>query len=325
MNIAVAFNYHNEEKYGLVSNEFDSPETMTIVRKAIESAGHRVVFIEADVDFYPRLKALKDLGEVDLVFNYSVGIYGRGREVHVPAICEMLRVPFGSSDTLATAFCQDKARAKDIMNFHGIKAPDYQLFFSPEDRLTKKINYPVIVKYVYQGSSIGLTDNRGVVMNDEELLARVKFLYETFPQTIMAEEYIGGREFTVGFYGNLPAVTFFPLVEILPTPCQSKNVWVFNSHKQPVATNIPIAQEIKDEIYAACRAIVEIFELKDWGRIDLRVNEKDNHPYIIEINNCAHLSSVSVYHEGAVAIGISHDELIINMLNAALKRNNLLK
>ena len=325
MNIVIAFNYFNEAKYGIVSNEFDSPETIGIVKRAIESQGHRAILVEADVDFYPRLKALKDLGEVDMVFNYSVGIYGRARETHVPAICEMLQVPFSSSDTLSTAFCQDKAMAKDIMNFHGVKAPDYQLFYSPADRLTKKLNYPVIVKYVYQGSSIGLTDDKGVVMSDEELSARVKFLYETFPQTIMAEEYISGREFTVGFYGNLPDIKFFPLVEILPTDRQNQAVWVFNSNDQPVSTEISIASEIKDEIYAACHKIIQVFELKDWGRIDLRVDAIDNHPKIIEVNNCAHLSSISVYYEGARALGLGHEELIINMLNAALRRNNLIK
>jgi len=320
--IVVTFNYHNE-KYGFVSAEFDTPETISLIKTDIEKLGHKVYLVEADENFYENLKKLKEKNEVDLVFNYSVGIYGRGRETHIPAFCEMLRIPCASSDAITTAFCQDKAKANDLLNYYGIKAPNHQLFKDPEEKLNKKINFPLIIKYVYQGSSIGLKDNKGVVNNELELYQRIKLLYKESPQTIMAEEYIKGREFTVGFYGNYPNVTFFPLVEMLPTKNQDPNIWVFNSHLQPVLNNVSIDKKIKEKIYKTIRKVVEIFELKDWGRIDLRVREKDSEVYILEINNCAHLSKTSVYFAGAKALGLSHEQLIVNMLNSALKRYNL--
>lgn len=321
--IVVTFNYHNE-KYGFVSDEFDTPETIELIKTAIEKLGHKVYLIEADENFYENLKKLKEKNEVDLVFNYSVGIYGRGRETHIPAFCEMLRIPCASSDAITTAFCQDKAKANDLLNYYGIKAPNHQLFKDPEEKLNKKLNFPLIVKYVYQGSSIGLKDNKGVVNNELELYQRIKLLYKELPQTIMAEEYIKGREFTVGFYGNYPSVTFFPLVEMLPTKNQDPNIWVFNSHLQPVLNNVSMDEKIKEKIYKITEKIVEIFGLKDWGRIDLRVRDKDNEIYILEINNCAHLSKKSVYFTGAQVLGISHEQLIANMLNSALKRYNLI-
>jgi D-alanine-D-alanine ligase len=322
MNIVVTFNYHNKEKYGLVSEEFDTPETVDVIKNAISKAGHQVFLVEADEEFYPKLKELKVKEQIDLVFNYSVGIYGRSRETHIPAMCEMLQLPYASSDVLSTALCQDKARAKDVLLHYGIKTSVYQLFRTGDEEIDKNLPYPLIVKYVYQGSSIGLTDNKAVVYNENELRARVKLLLKEINQPIMAEEYIKGREFTVGFYGNLPEVTFFPLVEIKPLADQNPDNWVFNSHNQPVENKVVVEKEVEDRIYEMCRKIIDVFELRDWGRIDLRV--RDGQPYIVEINNCAHLSSISVYLNGAYAMGLSHEQTIINMFNAALKRYNLL-
>lgn len=323
LQIVLAFNYHNKKKYGLVSDEFDTPETIELIKKAVESQEYKVYLIEGDENFYSKIKNLKEKNKVDFVFNYSVGIYGRSREAHIPAICEMLRIPYGASDVLTTALCQDKVRAKELLSYYGIKTPPHQLFRTPNEKLVKRLNFPLIVKYVYQGSSIGLKDGKSVVNSEAELYKRLKSLYQAFPQTIIAEEYIKGREFTVGFYGNLPSLTFFPLVEMKPTKDQNPNNWVFNSRNQPVFNKVSIDLSIKEKIYGICKKIIEIFELRDWGRIDLRV-EEDNEVYILEINNCAHLSTKSVYFMGAKALGLTHNQLIARMLNSTLKRYNLI-
>jgi len=322
--VVLTFNYHNKRKYGPVSAEFDTHNTVNRIKRAIEKQGHQVYLVEGDENFYSEVKTLKEKNKVDFVFNYSVGIYGRSRETHIPAICEMLKIPYGSSDVLTIALCQDKARAKELLNHHRIKTPRHQLFKSPEEKLVKNLEFPLIVKYVYQGSSIGLKDDKAVVNNETELYQRVQLLFKKFSQFVMAEEYISGQEFTVGFYGNPPNVTFFPLVEIKPTKNQNPNNWVFNSHDQPVSNKVSSDPKIEKKIYKICKKIIEIFELRDWGRIDLRVKEKDVGIYILEINNCAHLSTQSVYFEGAKSLGLSHEQLIVNMLNAALARYNLI-
>lgn len=324
LKIVLTFNYHNKKKYGDVSDEFDTPETIDLIKKTIEKQGYEVYLIEGDENFYQKIKELKEKNKVDFVFNYSVGIYSRSRETHIPAFCEMLQIPYGSSDVLSTALCQDKARTKDLLFYYNIKTPDYQLFKTPQEKLIKNLKFPLIVKYVYQGSSIGLKDNKGIVNNEIELYQRVQLLQKVLDQPVIAEEYIQGREFTVGFYGNFPNLTFFPLVEIMPTKNQNLNNWVFNSHQQPISNKVIIDSKIKEKIYKISKKIIKIFELRDWGRIDLRVSDIDNEIYILEINNCAHLSTKSVYFEGAKALGLTHEQLIINMLNSALKRYNFL-
>jgi D-alanine-D-alanine ligase len=321
MNIVIACNYYNAEKYGRVSEEFDNPETINSIKKVIEGLGHQVTLIEGDEDFYPRLKELKDKKVIDLVFNYSVGIYGVSRETHVPAMCEMLQIPYASSDVFATALCSDKAKAKDLLTYYGIKTPQHQLFKAGDEPLAIKLNFPVIVKYVYQGSSIGIDDDQGVVENEEQIHQRIKKLYQEIQQPIIVEEYILGREFTVGFYGNYPKITFFPFVELLPLENQNKERWIFNSWDQPTSNQVEVEELIKNKIYDICRKIIKEFDLRDWGRIDFRV--KDDDPYVLEINNCAHLSTNSVYFDGAEALGLNYEQLITNMLNSALERYNL--
>lgn len=320
LKIVLTFNYHSEKKYGLVSREFDTPETIGHIKNAIKKNGHNVHLIEADENFYPKLKKLKNKRNVDFVFNYSVGIYGRGRETHVPAICEMLQIPYSASDILSTALCQDKPRSKDILIYHNIKTARYQLFKTPDDNFQGSLDFPVIVKYAYQGSSMGLTDDKGIVHNKKKLLERVKALFGLYPSPVIAEEYIGGREFTVGFYGNYPKITFFPLVEMMARKEQDQKEWVANSSNQPRFVCRDLKNHLKEKIYKTCQKIVEIFELRDWGRIDLRIADKNNEIYILEINNCAHLADTCVYYLGARGMGLSHEGLIINMLNSALSR-----
>ena len=317
LKIVLTFNYHDKEKYGYVSDEFDSKETISLIKKAIENVGHQVALVEADEDFYGRVKELKEQGKVDFVFNYAVGIYGRSRETHVPAMCEMLRIPYSASDVLTTAICQDKARANDLLNFYGIKTPAHQIFVNPEEKLSKKLHFPLIIKYNYQGSSIGLKDNEAIANNEDDLKKRIKHLLK-FPQPVLVEEYIDGREFTVGFFGNFPEIHFFSLVEILPSNKQKEGNWVFNSRKQPVSNEVSIDKNLKNKIYEICSKTIKNFELKDWGRIDLRVKNKE--VYILEVNNCAHLSKRSVYFEGAKTLKLTHKKLITNMLNGSLKR-----
>ena len=324
MNIVLTFNYHNKDKYGIVSEEFDTPETIDNIKKAVEQLGHTVFLIEADENFYGALKRLKDQGKVDFVFNYAVGIYGRSREAHIPAICEMLQIPYSASDVLSTALCEDKGRSKEILEYHNIPTPAFQIFRSPDEQFTQSLDFPLIIKYAYQGTSIGLEDEKAVVRDVEEMKGRIHFLYNLFPQNVIVEEYISGREFTVGFYGNHDDLVLFPLVEIHPSSNQKKENWIFNSRQQPVTSDVIIDSQAKDLIYDLVKKIIDVFELRDWGRVDLRFDEHLNQPYILEINNCAHLSLTSVYYEGAKAYGLSHSQLIQNMLNSALRRYDML-
>ena len=111
--------------------EYDPPETIDAIRNAIESLGHEVVPLEANSELPQRLSESK----VDLVFNIAEGLSGRNREAQVPALCELVGIPYTGSDSATLALALDKALAKRILRQHGILTPEFQVMVSGREKL----------------------------------------------------------------------------------------------------------------------------------------------------------------------------------------------
>ncbi|MGC8732131.1 MAG: D-alanine--D-alanine ligase family protein, partial [Halothiobacillaceae bacterium] len=189
--------------------EYDSPETIETLKKALESGGHEVLLLEADESIAEKLRHARP----DLVFNIAEGLRGLYRESHVPAICEMLGIPYTGSDPLTLALCLDKARAKQILIYHGLVTPRAQIFWDVHDPLSPDLHFPLIVKLLREGSSMGLTPDS--VADDEEAMRRqVARLLTTYHEPVLVEEFIVGREFTVPIVGNRPP-RLLPIIETL--------------------------------------------------------------------------------------------------------------
>ena len=189
--------------------ELDCTQTIHVLRDAIASHGHEVVLIEADEDAYGRLRT----SGVDLVFNIAEGVRGEDREAQIPAMLEMLGIPYTGSGPLSLALCLHKAKTKELLSWHGIPTPAFQVWHRPDEPLSDALAYPLIVKLLHEGSSMGLS-YASVVETGEALRGRVKYLRETYQQPILVEQFIEGREFTVPILGNSPARAL-PVTEVL--------------------------------------------------------------------------------------------------------------
>ena len=165
-------------------------------RKAIEGYGHQVVPLEATGDF-PR--ALMTSG-VDIVFNMAEGIRGRNREAQVPSLCELLGIPYTGSDPATLSLCLDKGLGKRILREQGIDTPAFQVLVTGREKL-RTFRYPVIVKPNAEGTSKGITKN-SVVDDEAGVRAAARELIDRYDQPALVEEYIIGREFTVGLLGE---------------------------------------------------------------------------------------------------------------------------
>ena len=296
--------------------EYDAPETIQALSGAIESQGHVVVPLEATPDFPRALLA----ANVDVVFNIAEGMAGRSREAQVPSLCELLGVPYTGSDSATLSICLDKSLAKRLLV--DVDTPAFQVLVTGRERM-RPLRYPVIVKPNQEGTSKGITDKS--VCDDEAEVRRVaRDLIDRYGQPALVEEYVFGRELTVGLLGErrprvLPPmeVVFLSQTERPVYDYQCKQDW-----QKHVRYECP-AKLTKDELRAverACRATFMTLGCRDVARIDLRLTP-DGRVYVIEVNPLPGLtpdfSDLCLISNGA---GMDYRTLIGEILSGGIKR-----
>ena len=177
--------------------EYDAPETIDAIREALEHYGHVTLF-EADAELPRHLMQTP----VDLVFNIAEGVAGRNREAAVPALCELMGIPYTGSDAATLSIALDKALSKRVLLQHEILTAEFQVMETGRERLSSKLKFPLIVKPNQEGSSKGVSASASVCDNEESLRAVVRELIDRYRQPALIEVYIPGREFTVGLLGD---------------------------------------------------------------------------------------------------------------------------
>ena len=191
--------------------EFDQVETVEAVRRAIESDGHEVHFLKGDHTLPERLAE----GRPDICFNMAEGLRGDGREAQVPALLELLGIPYTGSRVVTNAISLDKTQTKRIWRESGLPTAPFREFTSLDGVRNTALRFPIFVKPSREGTGMGI-DSSAVVRNHKQLAERVSWVISTYKQPALVEEYLPGREFTVGFVGNSQCGDFelFPLLEV---------------------------------------------------------------------------------------------------------------
>jgi len=296
--------------------EYDAPETIHAITRAIESHGHVVVPLEATPDF-PRVLLASN---VDVVFNIAEGMVGRSREAQVPSLCELLGVPYTGSDSATLSICLDKSLAKRLLIEVG--TPAFQVLVTGREKM-KALRYPVIVKPNQEGTSKGITDKS--VCDDEGTLREVaRSLIDRYGQPALVEEYIFGRELTVGLLGERRPRVLPPMEVVFLSP-NERPVYSYACKQdwpQHVRYECP-ASLTKDEARAVERASRTTFMAlgcRDVARVDLRL-APDGRVYVIEVNPLPGLtpdySDLCLIANGT---GMEYRTLIGEILSGAIKR-----
>jgi D-alanine-D-alanine ligase len=177
--------------------EFDQLETIEAIKAALGSDGHSVTYCEGDPSLPEVLIKLRP----DIVFNIAEGLMGDGREAQVPALCEILGLPYTASRVVANAISLDKTQTKRIWREIGLPTAPFREFSSLDGLTHTALRYPMFVKPAREGTGMGI-DQNAIVRNYKELTSRVEWSLKTYKQPVLIEEYLPGREFTVGFLGN---------------------------------------------------------------------------------------------------------------------------
>lgn len=301
--------------------EYDSCDTIDAIRKVFESAGIRAELLEADSEFAQKVRAAK----ADLVFNLAEGTQGRGREAQVPAILSFLDVPFSGSDETTLAVSLDKALTKRLLATYGVRTPAYRYLKSADIGADFDLRFPLIVKPNSEGSSKGITD-LAIVKDVPELCGLLSRDFGLYREPMLAEEYIPGREFTVGVLGNGNNLTVFEPMEIRYLSAErEKQIYSYQvkkNYKQYVEYRCPpdLSRTLCGQMKETSALIFNALECRDFSRIDFRLSE-DGTLYFIEINPLPGLApGYSDYPMLADFCGMDYRTLILSVLNSALLR-----
>ena len=192
-------------------NELDSEKTAGQIERALRAGGHEVIAMEGDVTLPQKLSHYK----IDVAFNICEGHFGGSREAQVPAMLDMLRIPYTGAGVMALALALDKPMAKRVMAFYGLPTPLFQTFVTGNEPLDSRLKFPLFAKPSREGSGMGVSA-KSVCRNLRELREQVQFLIQSYRQPALVEEYIEGREFTLGLLGNLEWNIQSPEVAVEP-------------------------------------------------------------------------------------------------------------
>ncbi len=323
---------HQAEKAVDTYAEWDTWETINSIKNALATY-HDVELVEANEFAFEKFKEIRP----DIVFNIAEGLKCISREAQIPAMLDMLRIPYTGSDPLALATCLDKARTKEILTYHGIANPKF-ILADKIDRINgHKLNFPLIVKPYSEGSGKGIFST-SYVKDDLELEREVGRVLSEYDQPALIEEFLPGREFTVAVLGNDDEAEVLPIVEInyndFPDdfiPIYSFEAkWILDTKENPLDVFTCPAIISKDLEFQIKRTVLRAYKTlrcKDWSRIDVRL-DSNNIPNIIEINPIPGIlpnpEDNSCFPKAARTIGLSYDDMVNKVLYVAAKRYKLL-
>jgi D-alanine-D-alanine ligase len=296
--------------------------------EALEKLGHEPFY--QVLDGTPQcLTSLAKCG-ADLVFNLTEAFAGDDtKEMNVAAYMDLLGIRYTGGGPHAHFLAQDKATAKKMFAFHGIKTPYFASSYRGRIEHAHDVSFPLIVKPVWEDGSIGI-DAAAVVDSVKDLMERVEYIQNEFDSPALIEEYIEGREIYVGILGSYEHAQALPLVELdlskLPegTPKIAsydvkfeKDTQGYKLTKSHLVTDLDekTVTKLQETGLAAYQAV----KLRDYGRIDMRLTPKGE-VYVIEANPNPWLSSKQEFAMAAKASGRSYTDLIGEIVELAMAR-----
>jgi len=317
--------------------DYDHIETIDAIRAALETDGHQSVFIRADEELPFALKEEKP----DICFNIAEGLGGDAREAQVPALLEMMKIPYTGSRVLTNGISLDKTLTKRIWRDRRLPVAPFQEFNVGDELLRPELEFPLFVKPAREGTGMGV-DTNAIVNNEKELRERADYIINTYQQPALVETFLPGREFTVGILGRADAKLYsrhpewyekdgfhrFPILELDMTRSVTPMVYSQEAKSKEVGKEgapgyfcpADIEPELEKKLkYFALRAHFLLNAL-DVSRTDVRLDAQGN-PRVMEINTLPGLTpNYSDLCLQSKAEGIRYEDLILEILYLGASR-----
>jgi D-alanine-D-alanine ligase len=299
--------------------EFDSPATIAALEDALRATGHEV----ERVGHVRSLAAKLVAGwRCDLVFNIAEGVAGFGRESQVPALLEAYEIPYTFSDPLVCALTLHKGMAKHVARGCGVPTPSFVLVGTPAEAAAVDLPLPLFAKPVAEGSSKGVTA-KSLVTSRAGLIEVCSELLERYRQPVIVEEYLSGREFTVGLLGTGLTARALGCLEVVLLPGADAGVYSYRNKTQwekivdyGLLEPSPLRNAVEEVALATWRCL----GCRDAGRVDVRLDAAGR-PQMLEVNPLAGLApGYSDLPNMAEMAGMTYGALIAEILSCTLAR-----
>lgn len=293
--------------------------TVKAIEKALITNGHKVVRIAATIDL---LRDIKSIEGLEVIYNSCTGITNKMEQANIVGMLEMTGIPFVGSSLSTHIFGLHKNISKLLFESVGIPTPNFQVFYTGEESVKSNLNYPLLVKPEHEGSSLGITDE-SLVHDEVALRNEISEVFRIFNQPALVEEFIIGREFTIGVLGN-EDLEVMPIQEIIYDTTDGKGFMTVDIKardaievKCPADLETELAEKIKN--YAA--KAYKVLGCNGYARIDVRLGS-DGTPYFLEINTLPGMQpEYSDFPRVAVVGGYTYEELIEKLLVLALDKS----
>ncbi|MBU1097246.1 MAG: ATP-grasp domain-containing protein [Bacteroidetes bacterium] len=286
-----------------------------------------VEFLGLNKDIQTALRKIKKHNP-DVIFNFVESIEGDTNfESFIPGLFDIMDIQYTGNNSMCLGNCLHKIRTKQLLDFNEVKTPAYQVI-DVKDKIEEefiKLKYPIIMKIVTEDASIGISEN-SVVYDFAALKRQSNFLFRNYKKSVVLEEYINGRELNVSILGGnvlpISEISFSGLPKLLPKIVTYEAKWapgsVYFANTNPICPaqlNDKLANKVKETALKAYHAL----SCRDYARVDIRL-DKNNLPYVIEINPNPDISPDTGFVRSSKAAGIDYNELLHKLAQFALKR-----
>lgn len=305
--------------------EFETLDTIQGIVSGLETLGHTVHMIDSQRSPLVRLQQLK--GMIDVVFNISVGLGNRFRELMPAAICEALGIHYTGSDPMAQALSANKHATKLLARFEGITTPDWIVVSDTRDMSHRPfLGAKVILKPVFEGSSIGVVGPLDFESDTESFEAKLQAMLKVYCQPILVETFIEGFEVTVPVLGNPPRA--LPPVRLNLNGSPDLDDRIFDASAKAAdgvgswEANPPLEPRILDELRRWALKIHTAIGCRDISRSDFRITRRGD-PFFVELNATPQISPLvsSSFVSSAAAEGLGFEDLLQAIVDASLARS----
>lgn len=300
---------------GGVSGERDvSLSGAAEVEKALDSN----LFMVRRFDPATDLAALvAQAAEIDFAFILLHGLYGEDGTVQ--GLLDLLNIPYQGSGVLGSAIAMDKNLAKELYRLHGLPVAEWVVVrpdtpFAASD-LIDRLGLPLVVKPVREGSSLGMT----IARSAEELAAGIDRAM-VHGREVMVEQFVDGREVTVGVLGN-DQLEPLPLVEIIPG--EGYDFFDYEAKYKPGASTEICPAPVSDEVTRLAQqygvTAHKALRLRGYSRTDMRL-DADNNLYLLETNTIPGMTATSLLPQAAAAHGLAFPDFLKRLVELGMER-----
>ena len=295
--------------------EFDKQETVDALENSLKLMGHET---ESIGNTFQLIEALAAGKRWDMVFNIAEGLYGDGRESVVPAILDQYKIPYVFSGPVIMGLSLNKHLAKLVVASKGVPVSPGYLISELKDLDKCNLRYPLFVKPVSEGTGKGITE-KSLVNTHEELKSMVEWILKEFRQPALVEEYLPGREFTVGIIGYGEEAIAIGGMEVICANNLPYSVEVKENY-QNYCSYKPLDADIIDECKSVAINAWKALDAVDAGRVDLK-GDRDGKICFIEANPLAGLNPI---HSDLPILSrmyvIEYQTLMERIMKTAIKR-----